>query len=68
MKEITKEEKEYIVSVRNVNGTYFLSPELEFVDGLCDRVLWSNYTYKEIEEIIKKDAEKWEYSYSIEEF
>ena len=69
---IEEETKDYIVIVRSEGlfslGNFYLDKNLEFIKELGDNVVWSGYSYEEIKEIVTNDAEKWRYTYIIEEF
>ena len=57
----------YIVIVKAWNGTFYLTPSLEFEDSLGDNVLWNSKEWDEktIENYIKDDAKKCKYTYII---
>lgn len=62
--------KNYIVIVCNCNGSYYLRPDLEFSESLGDDVLWpaDEWDKESIENYIFDDAQKYSYTYKIEEF
>lgn len=59
---------DYIVIVKAWNGTFYLTPNLEFEDSLGDNVLWNSKEWDEktIENYIKDDAKIHNYTYIIE--
>ena len=60
--------KDYLVSVNAWNGVFYLTPDLDFEDSLSDKCLWDGdfYDYESIENEVKEDAKKNDYTYSIE--
>ena len=62
--------KNYVVIVCNGNGFYYLRPDLEFAEGLGDDVLWpaDEWDMESIENYVFDDAQKYSYTYKIEEF
>ena len=62
--------KNYVVIVSNWNGNFYLRPDLEFSESLGDDVLWPADEWDEdsIKKYIDEDAQKYSYTYKIEEF
>lgn len=60
--------KDYLVTVNAWNGSFYLTPELDFEDSLSDKCIWDGafYDYEAIENEVKEDAKKNDYTYSIE--
>ena len=62
--------KNYVVIVYSCSGSYYLRPDLEFSESLGDDVLWPADEWDEdsIKKYIDEDAQKYSYTYKIEEF
>ena len=62
--------KNYVVIVSDRIGNFYLRPDLEFSESLGDDVLWpaDEWDIESIENYVFDDAQKYNYTYKIEEF
>lgn len=62
------EQKEYVVIASNVSfKDMYITKDLNMVHSLYDKCIW-DYDYDVIDAIVSKDAQKYNYTYEIEEF
>lgn len=62
------EQKEYVVIASNVSfKDMYITKDLDMVDSLSDKCVW-DLDYDVIDDIVSKDAQKYNYTFDIEEF
>lgn len=64
-----KKDPDLVVIAKNIDGTFYLTPALEFVDGISDGCIWegSLWDYNTVKYEVEPDAKIHGYTYTIEE-